>query len=146
MTSSPATHARNVVIALLAGLLAILEIAFAWLGSLVWGTRGSGDLATAEAAPFVVLGVSAVVGVFVLLLSMIALMRGARGHRTARFAVTLAWLRVAAVVVCMPILAARIGSAAVIGSFSTVGVVVAIGDALIGSFVAGVSVRRTTPI
>ena len=131
-------------LAMLTGILALTDGALAGIGLVVANARRQGHLSTAEAATFLLVGASAAIGVMILLLTLIALSRGAHGHAIAQLASVLAWLRLPCVIIALPVLALSFGFAAVSGVLQTAGAAVAVADALPTLVVTGVLLRRTT--
>jgi hypothetical protein len=134
---------RRVALASLTGVLVLAEGGFAAIGLLVWNGHRTGHLSTAEAATFTLLGASAAAGAVIMVLALIGLARGFRGHGIARLAATLAWLRLAGVIIALVAIATAFGTSAIVGTFPTFGAVVAVADAILALIVTGVAVRRT---
>jgi hypothetical protein len=128
-------------LAALTGLLVLADAGLAAIGLLVWNAYRGDNLTGAEAATFVLLGVSAAIGALVLAAAAAGLVRGERG--IARAAAVLARLRAGALVVALVIVAVRVGGSALAGLLETTGAIVAVGDAVIALWVTGVAVRRT---
>jgi hypothetical protein len=141
--STTESRGRNLVLASLTGVAVLADGGLAALGLLIWNAYRTDHLTAAEAATFVVLGVSAVAGAVVLLLTSIALARGRRGHGTAKLAYGLAWLRLFAVIIALLVVAARLGASAVVGLSETFGAILAAGDAALALGGTAVAVRRT---
>jgi hypothetical protein len=133
----------RVALASLTGVLALVDGLFAAIGLLVWNGHRTGHLSTAEAATFVLLGASAAAGAVIMLLALIALARGPRGHGVARLATGIAWLRFAGVLIALAAIATAFGTTAIVGDFQTFGAVVAVADAILALIVTGVASRRT---
>jgi len=144
MTSAPAGGQGSPLLAALAGIMILVDGVLVAIGVLVWGAQRNGNLTASEAATFTLLGASAAVGAVVMLLAAIALARGRRGHGTARLASGLAWMRVAAVLIALVVIAISLGGAAIAGSFETFGAVVAVVEASLALVVTGTAVRRTS--
>jgi hypothetical protein len=142
MTSTP-TRGRNLVLAALTGILALTDCAFAALGWLIWATERRGDMTRPEAATFILLGVSAVVGAVVLLTALVALVRGPSGRGAARTASALAWLRLAGVLIALVAVTIWLGASAIVGLLQTFGLILALVDVAIALMVTGVAERRT---
>jgi hypothetical protein len=136
-------HRSRLALSVLTGVLVLADGALAALGVLVWDARRRGNLTESEAATSIVLGASAAAGALLLLIALIGLARGVRGHPAAQIASVLAWLRLAVVLVAPMVVAILLGLSAVAGVLETSAVVVAVVDALIGLLVTGVAVRRT---
>jgi hypothetical protein len=134
---------RNLVLASLSGVLVVADAAFAAISLVIFHAYRADDLTGAESATFIVLGASALAGMLVLLLALIALARGRRGHGVAKLASGLAWLRLLAVIIALLVVAARLGTSAVVGLIETFGAVLAVGDAILALGVTAVAVRRT---
>jgi hypothetical protein len=141
MTSAP-TGARSLLLAGLTGMLVLAEVALAALGWMVWAAERRGDLTGPEAATFILLGVSAVLGAVVLLTALVALARGASGRGAARMASALGWLRMAGVVIALVVVTIWLGVSAIAGVLQSFGAVIALADAVIALIVAGVAQRR----
>jgi hypothetical protein len=137
------TGRRNVAMASLTGILVLLDAALTAIGLLVWNAHRHGHLTGPEAATFIVVGGSAVVGAVVLLLALTALTRGARSHPTARVASALSWLRAAAVIIALTGVVIGLGVAAIAGALQTFGAAVAVADAVFGLIVTDAAMRRT---
>ncbi|BCY08834.1 hypothetical protein [Actinoplanes sp. L3-i22] len=138
MTASRTENGRNTLLAVMIAAAALADALLAWLGATAWISYRDGGFTAAQAAPFAVMGVSAVVGVVLTLLAMIALMRG--HHGLARVAGVLTWLRLGAVTVALAVVTLGLGVA---GMFSVFGVVLAVGDALGGFVITAAAARRT---
>ena len=136
---------RNLVMAALTAVLIGVDAALAAIAVMVWSAHRDGNLTTAEAANFAVLGVSSAAGIVILSLALVALVRAGRGHRLSRAAAGLAWLRLAAVIIAVPIIALQLGAAAITELFPASGAVFAVTDALIAVIVTGAARRRTQP-
>lgn len=134
---------RRVALASLTGVLALVDGGFAAIGLLVWNGHRTGHLSTAEAATFILFGVSAAIGAIIMALALIALARGLRGRGPARLSAALAWLRLAAVIVALVAIAAAFGATAIVGALQTFGAVVAVADPILALIVTGIAVRRT---
>ena len=143
MTAARPPRQGSLLLASLTGILVLADVGLAAIGLLVWNAQRRGDLTAAEAATFTLLGASAAAGAVVLLLALIALVRGPRGHGIARLAAGLAWLRLAAVIVTLAVIAIRLGGAAIAGTFATFGAVVTVAEAVIVLIVTGAALRRT---
>jgi hypothetical protein len=131
-------------LALLTGILALTDGALAGIGLVVANGRRQGHLTTVEAATFLLVGVSAALGVLILVLALLALSRGAAGQALAQLASVMAWLRLPCVIIALPALALTLGFSALSGVLQTAGAAVAVADALPALVVAGVLLRRTT--
>lgn len=143
MTTPPQTG-RNLLFAVLTAVLAAAEAGLAAIGWLVWTLHASGHATGAEAATFSLLGVSAVAGAALLLVTVIVFARGIPGHRIAQVAAGLAGLRVAAVIVALIAIAVAFGAAAVFaGLFAAFGAGIAVADTFVAWFVSGLAARRT---
>jgi uncharacterized membrane protein YhaH (DUF805 family) len=118
MTITPAGRRRRLTaITWLFGLLIVVEGALVALAGLVVTFQRRGDMSTADAAVFDLLGASAVVGVVIAVLALagcVAVLRG-RPRRLLAASRTLAWLRLAAIPVAAWTIAAVIGPNAVTG-------------------------------
>ena len=142
MTTAP-TRGRSPLLASLTGILVVADGGLAALGWTVWSAERRGDLSGPEAATFILLGASAVLGALVMLIALIALARGVPGHGAARTASALAWLRMAGVFIALIAITIRLGVSAIAGVLETFGAIIAVADALIALIVTGVAVRRT---
>ena len=140
MSSGPPARGRP-ALAALTGLLVLADAGLAVVGLLVANAYRRDDLTGSEAATFVLLGVSAAVGVLVLLTAAAGFARGDR--RTARAAAVLARVRAGAVIVALLVIAIRLGGSALAGLLETAGAVFALADAAVALAVTGVAVRRT---
>lgn len=143
MTPARTEGRRSLVLASLTGTLVLADGGLAAIGLMVWAAHRRGDLTAPESATFILLGVSAVVGAVVLLLTVIALARGVQGRGLARVASALAWLRMAGVIIALMAIAVRLGVSAIAGFFETSGAVVAVAESAGVLIVTGVAVRRT---
>ncbi|GAB1644271.1 hypothetical protein [Krasilnikovia sp. MM14-A1259] len=142
MTTTPA-GGRRIAAAALTGLLILVDGALTAIGLLVRSGQQRGNLSRTEAATFVLVGASAGVGMVILLLAMVALARGTRGHSLAKAASASAWLRTAGVIIALIAIAISRGIAAIAGLFESFGAAVALFDALIAVFATNVAERRT---
>ncbi|MFI6070477.1 hypothetical protein ACIA5C_02670 [Actinoplanes sp. NPDC051343] len=132
---------RSTLHAVLTGMLALVDVAFAWLGWLMWTLHRDGPGQPAEAATFVLLGVSALVGAIVMLVATAAFLRGRRS--TARAAAAIAWFRALTVVAVLAVLAGALGSSAILGLVPATGAAIAVADAIFAVLAAGAALRRT---
>src|SRR4051812_2519724 len=82
----PAPRIEPLPLAILTGILAMADGGLTAIALLVANARREGDLSAAEAATFLLVGVSAAAGVIVLILALIALSRGRAGRSVAQFA------------------------------------------------------------
>ncbi|GAA2888529.1 hypothetical protein Acy02nite_70350 [Actinoplanes cyaneus] len=119
-------------------LVALADALLAWLGATAWLSYHDGGFTAAQAAPFAVMGASAVAGVMLTLLAVVALLRG--HHGLARATGTLTCLRLGAVTVALAVVTLLLGVA---GMFSLLGIVLDAGDAIGGFVVTGAATRRT---
>jgi hypothetical protein len=142
MTTAP-TRARNVVLAALTGILVLADCGLAALGWMILAAERRGDLTRPESATFILVGASAVLGAVVMLIALVALARGPSGHRAARTAAALAWLRTAGRVIALVAVTIWLGAPAIAGLLPTPGAVIALIDAVIALIVTGVAERRT---
>ncbi|GGN96449.1 hypothetical protein GCM10010112_87710 [Actinoplanes lobatus] len=142
MTAARTERPSNVLLAVMSAVVAFADGVLAVLGATAWLGYRDGGFSGAEAAPFIVMGVSAAVGGVLALLAMIAFLRGRRGQGLARALVNLAWLRLGAVVIALAVVALT-HSAATVAVFSMFGIAVAVGDAVGGLIVTGAALRRT---
>jgi hypothetical protein len=131
----------STAIAALVVVLAAVDAALVVIGMLVWEGHQRGHLSSTESATFVLLGISAAVGAAVYLLAAVAVATGAQAG--VRVAAGLAWLRTAAVLVALAVIAVRLGSSAVVGPLGTTGAVFAVAEALIAIAALGAAARRT---
>lgn len=139
----PGGRRRSIALASLTGVLILVDGALLSIGLLVASGHRRGSLSGAEAATFILVGVSAAIGMAVLLLGMIAFARGSRGQGIAKLASALAWLRMAGVLIALPVIVNSLGISAIAGPFETFGAAMAVFDALIAVFVTSVAKRRT---
>jgi hypothetical protein len=137
MTAAPTERSGKTLLAVVGIVAAFADGVVAWLGATAWQSYRDGGLTIEQAAPFLVMAVSAAVGAVLGVLAMIALLR--RGNGLARGTLNLTWLRLGAVFVALVIIALTVGVSAV----GTVGMALAVGDALAGFVVTGVATRRT---
>ena len=141
--TSAAGQGRTILIASFTAVLVLTDGALAALGWKVWNAHQNNDFSSAEVATFALFGAAAVPGAVALLITLIAVARGSTGHRGARVASGLAWLRAAGVLVALAVIAIRFGASGIVGLLQSFGAVVAVADALIAVLVTGVAVRRT---
>jgi Kef-type K+ transport system membrane component KefB len=132
---------RSTLHAVLTGMLALVDVAFAWLGWLMWTLHRDGPGQPSEAATFVLLGVSALVGAIVMLVATAAFLRGRRS--AARAAAAIAWFRALTVVAVLAVLAGALGSSAILGLVPATGAAIAVADAIFAVLAAGAALRRT---
>jgi hypothetical protein len=145
-TRSPVGRRRVVARAWLTGLLACCDVAVVAIIGLVWAAQARGQVAAADVATFNLLGISAAVGVVIMVLALaatIAVIRGRSGRGAAVAAWSLAWLRLVAVIVAVVAIAVVAGLGAVIGLVETFAAGLAVLDAAVAVAVAG-TVRRLT--
>jgi hypothetical protein len=133
---------RSLALASLTGVLILADGAFAAIALIVRNVYRDGNLTRTESATFILLGASALIGIVILFLALIAFARGGRGLGTAKLASALAWLRLAAVIIAIAVIAIRLGNAAVVGLFETFGALLAVGDAIVALVVASVAMGR----
>jgi hypothetical protein len=142
VTTQPPGRGLNAALASLTALLVVADIGLAILGLTVWNAQRHGHLSAAQAATFIVVGASAAVGALVLLLALVAL-AGVPGPGLARLTSGLAWVRLAAVIAALFVVAVVIGISAIVGLVETFMVAVALFDAGVAVFVTGIAVRRS---
>ncbi|MEU4221848.1 hypothetical protein [Actinoplanes sp. NPDC026623] len=143
MTTPPDERRRSPGLALLTGILVLAEAFLARLGVMVWNEQRDGHLTGAEAATFIVIGVSAAIGAVLYLFTLCAFARGVRGHGLARFASGLALLRLAGVMVALVAIAFLIDVSAIAGLQETFLAALAVLDALTAVYATRIAVRRT---
>jgi hypothetical protein len=139
----PAPRIEPLPLAILTGILAMADGGLTAIALLVANARREGNLSAAEAATFLLVGVSAAAGVIVLILALIALSRGRDGRAVAQLASVIAWLRLPCVIVALPVLALSFGFSALSGVLQTTGAAVAVADALPALVVTSVALRHT---
>ncbi|MBG0560773.1 hypothetical protein [Actinoplanes aureus] len=143
MTAARAERGGNTLLAVTVAVVAIADGVLVWLGWTAWQAYRDGGFTIAQAAPFAVMGVSAVAGVALAMLAVITLMRGRRSHGLAGTAVTLARLRLGAVIVALAVVVFVSGLGAMAAVLPIFGIVLAVGDAFGGIVVTGAATRRT---
>lgn len=144
MTAARTERGGNTLLAAVLIVVAVAEGVLVWLGWTAWQAYRGGNFTIEEAAPFCVMGGSAVAGVVLALLAVIVLLRGRRGRGLAGAAVVLARLRLGTVIVALVVVVlASSVVASVTAMLPIFGIVLAIGDALGGLVVTGAAVRRT---
>jgi hypothetical protein len=122
------------------------DVAVVAIVGLVWAAQARGQVAGAEVATLDLLGISAAVGVVVMigaLTATVAVLRGRSGRVAATGAWSLAWMRLAAVVVALVAIAVVAGLDAVIGLVETFAAALAVLDAAVAVVVAGTARRLT---
>jgi hypothetical protein len=145
-TRSPAGSGRLAVRAWLTGLLLCCDVAVVAIVGLVWSAQARGQVADAGVATLDLLGVSAAVGVVVMigvLTATVAALRGRSGRVAATGAWSLAWLRLVAVIVALVAIAVVAGLGAVLGLVETFAAALAVLDAAVAVGVAGTARRLT---
>ena len=143
-TTSPGS--RHVVArAWLTGVLLCCDAAIVAIITLVWIAQAHGQT-TGHLAVFDMFGVTAAAGVVVegfALSATVAVARGRGARHPAAAAWSLAWLRLAGVLVATAAIAVVVGTEAVVGLAETFVVALAVLDALVAVILAG-TVRRLT--
>jgi hypothetical protein len=139
VTAARTQNGGNTLLAVVGIAAASADGVLAVLGAAAWQSYRDGGLAAEQAGPFIVMGVSAMVGAVLAFLAMIALLRGVRGRGLARSMLALTWLRLGAVFVALAAVVLTVGVSAV----AVVGIVLAVGDAFGGFVLTGVAARRT---
>jgi hypothetical protein len=143
---SPVERRRVVVRAWLTGLLVCCDVAVVAIVGLVWSAQARGQVSSADVATLDLLGISAAVGVVILAMALaatVAVLRGRNGRGIAATAWSLAWLRLAAVLVALVAIAVVAGLGAVIGLVETFAAGLAVLDAAVAVAVAGTARRLT---
>jgi hypothetical protein len=141
---SPVERRRVVVRAWLTGLLVCCDVAVVAIVGLVWSAQAHGQVSGADVATLDLLGISAAVGVVILAMALAAtvtVLRGRSGRGIAATAWSLAWLRLAAVLVALVAIAVVAGLGAVIGLVETFAAGLAVLDAAVAVAVAGTARR-----
>src|SRR4051794_14824057 len=77
---------RSLALASLTGVLILADGAFAAIALIVRNVYRDGNLTRTESATFILLGASALIGIVILFLALIAFARGGRGLGTAKLA------------------------------------------------------------
>ena len=150
-TTSPVGRHRVVARASLTALLLCCEVAIVALVGLVWVAQLRGQVRATDVATMDLLGISAAVGVVVVafvLAATVAVIRNRRGRGLAATGWSLAWLRLAGVLVGAGAIAVSLGLDAVVGLVETFAVGLAVLDAAVAVAVAGTARRlaRVTPV
>jgi len=150
MSSTPPApvDTRRALRAALIGVLVMLDLALVAIVSLVWTAQRQGQVSGQETGTLTLLGISAAIGVVILLILLAATLSAGNPSASrplATVGLTLAWLRLAGIITAPAVIAAALGMSAVIGLAESFVVALALLDAL-AALVVAAATRRRPPI